>query len=112
LRSFICNQTRIVLVEGEPCNYVIIDIYKPSIDSAETETLLKGDDVLLGRTEKGNKEIQVISILGKDAEGIFVKLCTNERIESEKEALQLLKRIYEEMGLSLGSDVGCASEHS
>ena len=95
-------------MEGEPCNYVIIDIYRPKCN--DSRELLNTEEVKLKKEEHGIREVQCVEIGNEMQEGVLVKICTQEEINSESDALTVLRRVYEEMGLNLEDGITCVSE--
>ena len=108
MKSFICDQIRVLFVEGEPCNYIIVDIFYPSCSGMKER--IGSKEVAIGKEEYGNIEVQCVKTNNGNSEGIFAKICTQEEIKDEADALAILKKVYRKMGLSLEDGITCVLE--
>ncbi|UXD22880.1 hypothetical protein IPA_09175 [Ignicoccus pacificus DSM 13166] len=104
MKSFICGQHRVLFIEGEDCNLVLIDVYSKGKGG---ETILESEEVKV--TERKEEGGSIIGIEVEGKEDIFVKLCINREID-EKEAKELLLEAWKKLGLTLPREVECSEE--
>ena len=99
MKKFLCNQHwRVLVIEGKPCNFVIVDIYKRGLELVK-ETLVRGPPDL-GGGKLGDAEVQVVG-----EEAIYLKFCTEEPGNPE----EYFKKAWELVGAA-PKEVKCEEE--